>query len=416
MARFELDAAIRDLTEAVSGVDWDAERVQENVQTILGEVEDASTDELDAALACLVDRIRAHEVADGDGTAHVAITAGTLVENGADAAPLARVLLEKIPEVLRAARRYADLCLADPRTPAAGEDDESLDEDEDSIDDDEVLADDLDEGEEDWSEEEAEDWTEEDWSEDDEDSDELEEGGEGEITHVDQRPILREVFRDHLAEDRGGAAALAYLGSWTLPAIAAWTRDRDCLWRASQNEELVGLAERMFDSEAHWLRHLLGAQLDARWLVLCPLESRGFEVAVDGVVSNFDLHALLAAALIPLGIPGESNPPEITDYLSGRGPAPQQNHVVGSWNLYDHRAAGHDLRDGSRVPQKYWVWGEGIPNDVPTSDGRRILVVGPAAYVRTWGVGRTFSDLDARVEVLGELDADSYRRTLESLT
>lgn len=62
---------------------------------------------------------------------------------------------------------------------------------------------------------------------------------------------------------------------------------------------------------------LLGVGLDARWLVLCPLDGRGFRDTVDGVVSNYDLHTLVAAVLSGHGIAGKA-PAQLVAIIEGR--------------------------------------------------------------------------------------------------
>jgi hypothetical protein len=79
----------------------------------------------------------------------------------------------------------------------------------------------------------------------------------------------------------------------------------------------VDLANQLADSDAHGLRILLGVQLNSTWIVLCPTQSRGFRVLIDGVVRNSDLHALMAAALIPKGIAGVANPADVIAFLEG---------------------------------------------------------------------------------------------------
>lgn len=276
----DLETAARLLVKAVDGIDWDAAQVGDSIDAIHRFGKCAATEELDAALNLLVDRLRRFSVEDADGTAHVAITAGTLIEFGASATPLAEVLLEKIPSVLRAARECADVCLADPRTPVIDSEDEQADV----------------------------------------------------MTEVDQRPILREVFRDHLLKHRA-RAALAYLEQWTLAAVAAWTRSREGLVGAASDSRVVELAEKMAESEAHWLRALLGVQLESSWLVLCPLESRGFRIQLDGVVSNQDLHVQLAAALVPREIDGTACADEVVSCLEGHGNSPKKKWVSGRWEL-----------------------------------------------------------------------------------
>jgi hypothetical protein len=362
--------AAADLTRAVDGRNWDVHRVDACTRALLAEVAAAPVSERVAALDVLVERLRSAHVEDADGVAHVAISGGTLVENGAPPRPLIEALLPALPDVLRAARRYADRCLAS--LPAETESDGTGDAEGDA--------------------EDANDFTE-----------------------VDGRAIPLDVFRAHLEEDPAGGAALAYLDRWVLPTVAALTRDRDGLRRASGDGLLRQRTAAMARSDAHWLHLLLGVQLEATWLVLCPGEGRGFRVVVDGVVSNHDLHALLAAALIAHGVPGEANPPEVAAYLRGERDTCPHPYVVGSWNLYTCEAARFDLRDPRAVPHAHWVWGEGVPNDVPAVDGTRVLVIGPAAYRRTWSAGRPFLALQSRVDVIEDLSAAAVREHLARL-
>lgn len=350
----DLFAAVKDLTAAVDGIDWDPGLVQSSIQAIHQFGRRAAPDDLNASLQTLVERLRRFRTEDGDGTAHAALTAGTLVEFGACPDPLAKVLAEKIPLVLQAARECANVCLADPRTPAECPDDEEL----------QIL------------------------------------------TEVDHRPILTEVFRDYLAEDRS-RAVLAYLEQWTLAAVAAWTRSRESLARAVADQALINLADALAASDAQWLRTLLGVQLDATWTVFCPLQRRGFRILLDGVVSNQDLHVQLAAALVPLGIDGTACSEDVVAYLEGRTERPAK-WVAGTWNLYDYRAARLDLSDGDQVPPEYWVWAEGIPNDIPRLTGQPVLIVGPASINRSWTLARTFSSLPSRVRVVEELEPSQY--------
>jgi hypothetical protein len=352
-----------ELASAVDGIDWDAGRVETCCRAMLVDGESASAADRAAALEILVGRIARSKVEDADGVAHAAISAGTLVEAGAPARPLGEVLLAKLPAVLASARRYADLCLADTVDSPKAEDHEDGDHDD-------------------------------------------------AVTEVDGHSIQRQRFRSHLGDDRAGAAALAYLRSWVLPTVAALTRDRELLVRAIADERLAELAMNLRESDAHWLDVLLGAQVGVEWLVLCPTHGRGFLVALDGIVGNFDLHALLAAALIPLGIAGEGNPPEVVARIRGDASDSPRDYVAGSYNLYTARAAGFDLGDPRAAPVGTWIWGEGLPRDVPMVDGVRTVLVGPPAYSRTWSIGRTFSALPARIDVARELAADEYRETL----
>lgn len=344
--------AAKALAAHVDGIDWDAAAVQADVDAILRVVKLASPSGRADALEVLVQRLRRARLDDADGVAHAAISAGTLVEYGAPPEPLADVLLSKLPAVLAAARRFADACLAD--LPPRRDDDE---------DDHSANA----------------------------------------LLYVDHRAVPADVFRAHLSADRPGACALHRLNEWVLPAIASLTRSRTGLLRAHADGELRRLASALRDSDAMWLDTLLGVEIDARWLVLFPLVGRGFHLAIDGVATNFELHTLVAAALIARGIAGRRPPRQLVAFLEGTAPTAGVPYVEGVWNYYGWRAAAHDLGAPRDVPHEHWVWNEGKPRDVPVFEGTRTLLVGPPALSRTWNATRAFSALPAKVSVVAEL-------------
>ncbi|MEV6322579.1 hypothetical protein AB0M45_15500 [Nocardia sp. NPDC051787] len=360
----DIVAAARDLTRVVDGVDWELARVRAAQDTLYAAL-DAGDGDKDGAFTVLLDRLSRSRVDDGDGVAHVAITAGALVEAGASARRLGDVLLPKLLPVLHAARRYADWCLGQLPPHGNGQDEEDLGE---------TMAD--------------------------------------AALRVDDRPIPRDLFRAGMTDDRPGATSLYWLGQWTRPTVAALTRDRVLLQRAIADRELVAAARAVADAGAYWLDVLLGVELDQTWLVLCPLEGRGFRVEVDGIADNFTLHVLLADALGRFDIPTADNPPELFDFLRGIVDDCPRNHIVGSFNLYDFRAAASDVAEPSKVAQECWVWGEGNPRDVPHFEGVRTLVVGPPWGKRIIGSDRTFWSLPADVKVVDELTPEETQMIL----
>lgn len=365
----DIVSAARELARAVDGVDWDAAQVEAAVAGLqTAAASEAGDAALDDALEVLVERLARARVDDCDGVAHLALSAGALAERGASARRLGTALVPHLVPVLRSARRYADRCLRE--LPADEDDDADGDEGYDAAGRDDVLV------------------------------------------VVDDRSVTREVFRSGLEEDRPGACALFHLERWVLPSVSALTRDRELLAGAVADGDLVAAVGAMVDSDAHWLDVLLGVELDQVWLVLCPSQGRGFRVTVDGVVDNFTLHALLADALGRCGIPTGSNPAGLVDFVRGVSDSRPRDHVEGSFNLYDYRAAGSDVTQPMGVPQPFWVWGEGRPHDVPFFDGTRTLVVGPPGYARSWSADRTFWALPAEVRVTEELTADEVQRLL----
>lgn len=352
----------RDLAEATRSIDWDASKVDGLVRQILTVRSDASVDELDASLSVLAERVAASRPDDGDGVAHVAITGGSLIEAGAPPHALAEALLHKLPPVLTAARAFANECLREIADPENAE-----------VDDPHPIA------------------------------------------EVDGIVISRTLFRAKLTNDRAGGCALAYLQSWALPAVAAWTRDRGVLARAVGDTDLVAAAAAMRESEAYFVDCLLGTELEASWLVALPLLGRAFDVRVDGIVRNWDAHALLADALDAYGVPAFRNDRDVLDALRSEHGAQQDASVRGTWNMYSYRASRFDLARGADVPLDAWVWGEGAPRDVPTFGGRRALLLGPPSVERQWSAGRVFSKLLASVRVERELPRDEVRHILAAM-
>lgn len=98
----------------------------------------------------------------------------------------------------------------------------------------------------------------------------------------------------------------------------------------------------------------------------------GFVLRMSGIGDNFQLHTLLADALIGRGlVEGEAPSPEAVACCRDQsGMVP----TLGSFNLVG--------ADGE------WVWNEGKPADIPAVDGVRLVVVDPPPYRRSWPAGR----------------------------
>ncbi|PQK17690.1 hypothetical protein BB8028_0008g01980 [Beauveria bassiana] len=371
-----LEQAARDLTEAVSGIDYDGAAVHRCRVALHAGMAAASVDELTAALQILVDRIASARVDDADGVAFAALTAGALVETGAPAGPLAAVLLVQVPLFLAAARRFADTCLADLSSEDDDEEQQQQQQQHPPPPEDQVLA------------------------------------------EVDGRRITHYVFRSHVPSDRGGASALALLQPWTLPAVAALSRDRAALRdAAAAGSPLRDAALALAQSHAQWLAILLSAQLDAPWLVLCPRERCGFRMLVDGVVSNYDLHALIGDVLVDNGLSAPRNPPTLIAYIKGEAPARGDvESVSGQFQFYEWPAAAYDWEDADAAhPAGHHVWGEGIPNGVPRFKDVPTLIVGPQTVQRSWNNPRTFGGLRCNVSVTEELTENEVTSLLAEM-
>ena len=126
-----------------------------------------------------------------------------------------------------------------------------------------------------------------------------------------------------------------------------------------------------------------------RILVLDRATRRGWTVAIGGIGDNFQLHMLLAGALIgrPGCMPGTPPPPEIVASFLDADVPPGPPIASSPWNLVD--AHGE------------WIYNEGVPADVPAVNGTRVVVLDPPSYERTFPAGRQFPRMPATLRVDG---------------
>ncbi len=140
---------------------------------------------------------------------------------------------------------------------------------------------------------------------------------------------------------------------------------------------------------------------DEPLVVLHRPSGRGYRLTISGVGDNFQLHTLLAAALIGNPRKGwvEAERPQRSWILAATdGPPDPPGGIRGQFNLVD--AFGK------------WVWNEGRPADIPLFDGVRVLILDPPSYARSWNAGRAYPLMTPTVTVDEVLPADQAARRL----
>ncbi|MFJ6833505.1 hypothetical protein [Streptomyces sp. NPDC091209] len=122
------------------------------------------------------------------------------------------------------------------------------------------------------------------------------------------------------------------------------------------------------------LAYALAVLDDEPLVALDRATGAGYALRASGIGDNFQLHTLLADALIGRGlVKGEAPSAEAVARCRDRaGMVP----TTGSFNLVG--------ADGE------WIWNEGTPADIPVVDGVRLVVIDPPPYRRSWSAGRFF--------------------------
>lgn len=147
--------------------------------------------------------------------------------------------------------------------------------------------------------------------------------------------------------------------------------------RAQLTEAAAAMTDHAED--APWLLGLLLVLDDEQVIVVHRESGRAYSVTISGIGDNFQLHTLLAATLIGDPTSGliRGEPPQAAWIAAASaGEMAPPGGVLGQFNLLD--ATGE------------WIWNEGRPADIPQVGGRRVIVLDPPPYQRSWNIGRAY--------------------------
>jgi len=169
-----------------------------------------------------------------------------------------------------------------------------------------------------------------------------------------------------------------------------------------------------------WLVTLLGVLDDEELLVLYSALGRGYRVRISGVADNFQLHTLLADALIgdpDAGwLPGAPPDPRVAAAARDREVDPAAETAAGAFNLVGWPGLRPDgTLEDEQEHSSHWIWGEGAPRDIPAFEGARVVLLGPAPYSRGWNAGRQFPTMPADLRVVEVLDPATVQQWLQRI-
>ncbi len=227
-------------------------------------------------------------------------------------------------------------------------------------------------------------------------------GVEDQLPEPDEK-MIDDALLARLGDDEYEALRLALAwcstDGWQPPALAVLCRSAEV--RRRYAAALLPVARDLAALESHDLKCLVYALAvldDEPLIVLHRPTGRGFEVRIGGIGDNFQLHTLLAHVLVGGGhVPGDA--PSAESVLLATDPAPAQGRTdvvaTGAFELL--------APDGERI------WNEGLPDDIPVVEGRRLLVLDEPTYRRSWNADRFFPHLPGAAELTRVLSADETR-------
>jgi len=350
-----LELAVSELLRIVRDPDATNDPIGAAIQSFFDAAKQATPEAVGKAMAQLAPAI---QLEDAERGMTVAVVCGVLVENGFDASPIAGPLMDRVRTLLEGSARLHDATMAQI-PPEVRDGDEGI-------------------------------------------SGELFEGTRSAVG----------------ASMPAEAEAWAQLEQFWPPVISMCSHSP--VLRAA-GKPLVDLAWRIEERHegGHWLRLMLAVLDDEPFLAIEPSTNLGIAGRISGIVENFQLHVLLMDAFPQRGLLRRRRVPQnVVDIALGNGPQGSEGTVTGAWNLYTWRALQPNLElpdPGEYASHANWVWGEGVPADIPPFDGQRVVLLGPPSYERSWGSQRMFADLKAALQVTHTLDKREVRNALQQI-
>jgi hypothetical protein len=354
------------LAAAGSASDSALQETYEGLGAVLEEAEHAPKEACDGALRRLADLIGTTDVT---RASLVALGCGALVESAGDPRIALDAVLKRLPEVLATAATFAEVCreLAEaPVAAVAGVGDRSR-----------RGADDI-------------------------------------GSYVDQFAAL---VADERPEEAQAWTALEPL---CMGAIAMLSRSVEARQEVRSQTDLLPGARQLapLHPRVAYLTTLLQVLDDEQLMVLHPGLRRGYRLRIRGIANNYQLHTLLADALI--GDPAEG-------WVPGRRPDPRvvaaaRNQLAdrsaraaaGVFDLFAwHGLEADGTIDHVPIESPHWIRNRALPADIPAFEGLRVLLLRPISSPRTWNADRTFEGMAADLRVLEVLNADSVRQWLD---
>jgi hypothetical protein len=172
------------------------------------------------------------------------------------------------------------------------------------------------------------------------------------------------------------AEAWFTVGNW-IPALLVLLQSENVRKSLPHRQRITAAvtATREHIDDVEWAHGLLQVLDDEPIVVLHRDSGTGYEITIGGIGDNFQLHTLIADTLIGRHLPG--TPPEPSWVAAATaGDLQPASAIIGQFNLVD--AFGE------------WIWNEGRPADIPLLNDRRVVVLDPPPYKRSWNIGRVY--------------------------
>ncbi|MDR2956262.1 MAG: hypothetical protein LBV43_14400 [Prevotella sp.] len=224
--------------------------------------------------------------------------------------------------------------------------------------------------------------------------------------------IYSELISDQELVDNETYNAIISLDKFYACAISLFSVNKENFCKAKERLRQKVTLVAGYSQGCYWIDRLFTVLFDEPIVVIDIDNNIGFEGKINGVVDNYQLqHLLMNIPLLNDG--GSAISEEDFEVVNGEGEQSSERTMESKWNMYNLSLCSNPdwvkLINNRENPslsanfRQYWIWSEGAPVDIPTYNGRRVILLGLPPYSRSTRVQRTFKNLKANIEVEKEL-------------
>jgi hypothetical protein len=221
-----------------------------------------------------------------------------------------------------------------------------------------------------------------------------------------------------MPENAGAWNALDFLES---AALAVLSRSKTLRKRGHEDQALRNAVASLRSHDFMCLDRMLQVLDDEPVIVLHPSLKRGYQIKISGIGDNFQLHTLLADALIgdesKGWLPGKRPDAEVAALARGALFNPEKTSAAdGAFNMLNWYGLGADgVAVEGQSSSDAWIWNEGIPADIAPFEDTRVILLTPPPYARSWNAGRFFPSVVGELEVTRQLSTQEVNDWLARL-
>lgn len=173
-----------------------------------------------------------------------------------------------------------------------------------------------------------------------------------------------------------------------------------------------------YNQGAYWMDRLFDVLFDEPIVVIDVDNHIGLEGNMSGIGDNSQLHLLL------MGLSELNETLAINDQALAvaQGMGIQSSNIVVEykWNMYTYgiteQEGWEEIKIGPAKTlelQDFWIAGEGTPQEIPSHNGKRIILLGRTPIKRASRLQRTFKNMRANIEVEKVLNEEEVSKWLK---